>query len=1268
MSDDEACALDEAALQWVSTQPHKQKRATRLPRPHHAAASADLAVSGHPPAKSRAEILEGARAAKRARRTRLPTASSLPEVASSVVVASSSSVPASVVRSIVSDQGAGSSLGRPVLMDHVRAALLHHGADHGECEALQKCADLLCNADGHARSDREMCEKLGVSRKELGSMVALFASSLSNVDKTHRYELELGIAALCRTGKVEPIIFLEYHRYDETPMKVVLKHVAYGSRAQKPRGSSADEEPTEFVVAQQLGKEHALAKLFQTESTFAMLLKIRDGASSEFFAVHGCGLNHLQILERTTAEVLSAALAQTSGVSRHIDDIDFKLRVRACTTDKYSANMAAEKQLVKSRGSTWTNVHFTCDVHTLSVSMGKTFAFAFAEEQIVGLIHAVLSIVSAGYMRRWRKCIQADIEERVDIRIGHPSPEDTAWRQHVLELFMGRGRNVAERRCLLARLPNGDWRESKCIPVIVPPHPDGLQPNRRRTVAFLQRFLVKALASHQLTVYPRHRWTGADISIDELAIGIAVNQIFVHSYRRFCMSFGPTATPHLANSSAAVAQPPVLPELGLDAPTGHEGRAGEGQEGGADSLAFAQHDLHDDLQAVDDATGDTDWAQRHARFRSKGLLFMESQPLAMLMALRRVLEPLRKYQARLFHLSSHRWERQQQARDLAGAPGPQRRHGGRRYRAEVVASGEFEEQCLAELRALLCEEAPWQHIPLAAWTLNFRHQLFKLISRASCAIEELLRHPHTCYPYRAFVLLADPSFSEVLADEPACLLDQFTLEWRERFREAGLSSPEALNSLRLAALLIFPDIASIECLHASVRRFLAGKVQTHGLSASFLAAQWLCSRYRSRQAKGAKARHSEKQAPKQRKLRRDRQAKAKRSNGVRQRAGRGGAWRVFISEREKVTKGSADFSLLAAAYRELPFAERARLALVGKAATKAGKVLRKGASAFGPSTRGVRLAAAKRRRLAVLQRELDGAGGEVALPSAQREGLEVHGPLPLAMGAQVTAARSKVLSKGALDRMQDQRDEEAIISYRAGLGQARKKSLMEKLPQLASSADALVPDAHRDFHLLQLAPASAEAAVRVSSFSLSNEFSCNLSDCLQTLWSQQCHTIAHTAMPKPPERERNEVEKSARAAERCRSAGICLCDEKGAQILRFDSRLKGEMRTLFGKGKPHRQLLANGDIVLLLRSQAAEAFGADFAGPGLPDEDIYWLHVGMQYFKPLRPTFQELALPTGVDFDQLPADEPIRLVPRVSLMLKLLVRFAIGGFWGAPCE
>ena len=105
-------------------------------------------------------------------------------------------------------------------------------------------------------------------------------------------------------------------------------------------------------------------------------------------------------------------------------------------------------------------------------------------------------------------------------------------------------------------LPNGDW-QSDTIEVYVP-QDSSLTPDAMEEQ--LANGLVTALAGAQYDSYPRHRWTGADLAVDQCGLLESVHRLGSGTYARFLDLLAGTA------GSRAEAEP-VLPDepfLGIE--------------------------------------------------------------------------------------------------------------------------------------------------------------------------------------------------------------------------------------------------------------------------------------------------------------------------------------------------------------------------------------------------------------------------------------------------------------------------------------------------------------------------------------------------------------------------------------------------------------------------------------------------------------------------------------------------------------------------------
>eukprot|EP00971_Amphidinium_carterae_P176442 3498431-Amphidinium_carterae.2 len=126
--------------------------------------------------------------------------------------------------------------------------------------------------------------------------------------------------------------------------------------------------------------------------------------------------------------------------------------------------------------------------------------------------------------------------------------------------------------------------------------------------------------------------------------------------------------------------------------------------------------------------------------------------------------------------------------------------------------------------------------------MQFRTKAFRLISRASAGVFQLLSVPHKAYPYRVFLLLADPSLKSVLAREPNCLRDKFSQKLLDLY--PGYEGEEVLQVLYCIATCQHTDIAPIEARHSTVRRHMQARVQTWRLDICGASAEFLFQNFR----------------------------------------------------------------------------------------------------------------------------------------------------------------------------------------------------------------------------------------------------------------------------------------------------------------------------------------------------------------------------------------------------------------------------------------
>ena len=424
-----------------------------------------------------------------------------------------------------------------------------------EEEASSVAASLLSAVAAPVASMRLQAAATCGSVQAFASRAQTAVATAAVCSRSARWELDEGLA-VPRRGAT-PVLYLDYARYDETPMKV---RTAGGSQMQQRPGFEASGfagaialaplssslikwTPAEGELARTDGSH---GKILQSESSYGLLMKVGE----KFVAVHSQVLVHLQNLESCTAKILLAAQVAHSSVSPAC--ASFKLRLRASTTDRASSNMLAEKMLGEQlSASAFDNLHLGCEVHVVSRIHNRVLSLMSGTT--AGVLRHSLSLQGGALMNTFRRAIRLEIRARGGVRLLHGSPPVAVQRHRdfMLRLFCARGRCVLEKRSLLLLLPNGDWR-SKRIELYVP---HGSQLTADAAEDMVANGLVTALAGAQYDVYPRHRWTGADLAVDQCGLLEAVHCLGSSSYARFLDLLSGTETAPPRSIERAVGGP-----------------------------------------------------------------------------------------------------------------------------------------------------------------------------------------------------------------------------------------------------------------------------------------------------------------------------------------------------------------------------------------------------------------------------------------------------------------------------------------------------------------------------------------------------------------------------------------------------------------------------------------------------------------------------------------------------------------------------------------
>ena len=227
---------------------------------------------------------------------------------------------------------------------------------------------------------------------------------------------------------------------------------------------------------------------------------------------------------------------RTSGVTRASELFDSKAR-GACT-DSYAACILCEKSICDTRPGEWPTLHCRCEVHRTAGVYEKVFG-KLLPELVTGAINCALSLRCGGSMAKFRRCLAEEVASRFVVLKGRPSQDAIMHKKALLRLFVSHGTGLAMRQMLLVLCPNGDWRSDK-VEFYQQPGPLAL-PNDAACLEHVVAGLMTALCSAQPEIYPRHRWTGADLAVDSLGVFEACHRLLSTKYIRFAASYEPAS-------------------------------------------------------------------------------------------------------------------------------------------------------------------------------------------------------------------------------------------------------------------------------------------------------------------------------------------------------------------------------------------------------------------------------------------------------------------------------------------------------------------------------------------------------------------------------------------------------------------------------------------------------------------------------------------------------------------------------------------------------
>lgn len=707
------------------------------------------------------------------------------------------------------------------------------------------------------------------------------------------------------SGHFRGVLFVKQRYYDETPLRL------------------------------RSGKDgQNISKVLQSHFRLAVVLQNVD--TKELVSFSGFVPTWLQTLHAKKApNIMQAQMVFEQRVA-FIDECSrqFQVSVQLVTTDRAGENFACETG-INRLSPHFRKMHLPCDVHKTSTCINNIFKLT--DQSVTGIVNMGLMFRPGGTLSLFHECIREEIRSKLKVVVGPPPGGYCQhYRYEVYTLFLGKNfsnKDVKEKQGLvrisqiqtLNYFLNGDIQSDDIVwyaPVDIE-----LEDAIELLCAHLPRALLPGVA-----VFPRHRWHGCEIPIDQLGLLSAHHNLLKHACLRFLKKF--PETPATKKAAAAVRV-----------------KENTQQGSGWDTAAtlFLNHQLQPQplqleseppANAIEDAgpekqddskPPDSSWEEFNRSVRARVTSWILQDDLSILPLLRFACSPIIAFMFLCLKIASEAWQSEQEHAQLVD--------GTRKYRVLEAFLGQDLEKVFGEMS----ERLRRQIVALPLKAHNRRHcvLLFRLIARAASSLHFLLRRIRSGFPYKLFSCLVDKS-ADVL-DSPKCLHDPVTKAFIEEFasREQGLDSPEAKSALHVLGELTLVDISAVESRHATVRRALeAASVQTWRANLEKLSADFSC-----RQSSGWRSHVSERVT--QIKLQKSERL-GRPSRATKKRRGGGGAWRTFCRDKLKNQGMSNNLALtlraIAREYRALSPEQLKVYQDRGQAATLSH---RKGFSAFG---------------------------------------------------------------------------------------------------------------------------------------------------------------------------------------------------------------------------------------------------------------------------------------------------------------------------------
>jgi len=1064
----------------------------------------------------------------------------------------------------------------------------------------------------HGCSDVGVASKLNMGNSRVPRLVYRLGSAITLLDRADQASVE---KAWSLVSGCELLEYIDGNRYDETPLgmrvREELLRESGNSRVDDCIESQLLPDQRQQLslvgarVPQAAGSSGTKLKVMQTESSYTLLVKLMRDGSSSYLMVRGGSATWLHAADRMNADVIKHLLAATSACSRGA--LQFAHRTRAVTTDKFPANFRAEESILADRGATWKLLHFECRLH-MNATIHTTTFNATEKDSISQMIHLVLSLRMGGQWAKFKALLRRWIRDHVIFLHGEPPLAAVKWKANAVRVFFGGGRSVVPKLALLRMFANGDWRNHEGIEYyysLADPDDDHFKEAKRKEIADA---IEEAIASAMPFLYPRHRWDGAEKSIEDLARLQCVHGLLGTIYHEYAKSF--------ATSKARTARGAGCPD---QHPRPDPREPADGHDDGC------QDDLGDD-EPVGEPPGamaegpsssqndEVDWQRENELHRRLGLKFISQKPFPFLVIMRLCMEPLRAHRMALRQMGGEEWEKKQMYAEAKAAASPEGLGGrpARTFRVLVCAQLLLERNYFHKLGQLYDKADLFSLMPTSSLFEEVSAKIFRTISRQGALMEYLFAHPSRGFPCRLFLLLGDRSRADELAAAPACLRGGFA----EAFMaENDLRSDDAWFRLVALAHHCHMDMGKIESLHATIRRSLYQRhVQTTVPSLERMSAEF-CAHTHRRRCNTVLLGVPRPEPPR---------SPDESDQNPLPKTHKPGAYRAFVAskaardERGRLRANAGDD------YRGLAGDDVSTLQEMSRAAGESietGQILH-GQGTFGPHRRVIEKVARSRAQGSRMVQ-----AGAILEDDYNTEAIldNVFKGAPRSTSI-LSECRSQLRAVSTLMRSKTQMEDDVILKFvestkvpelpctRGPDAAAAVASMLKSLTPMPSTVLACFEARGTStLDATRLVASCCHKAVGHTQARVAE-----VGRCLDSHWRSKHAMVYHDQVKK--------IGPMPAQPRRCWRAGVCLCSARGKRVLRLRNALHRQFREVYPRGSPLRTShLVEGKVFCYFEGWSIQAKQGD------PSETSLILQIAYQRLNPLEPVYQRMVLVEVVD-------------------------------------